>query len=101
MDDLVAFAEVVLGSAPLPPRSAHTWSITSATSSRGPDGYYLSAYRTTIDLLRQLAGARFAVWNRERTALVARYRLGSPLVSPDEELGPFPDAARTVRPGRR
>ena len=98
MDDLVAFAEVVLESAPLPPLERGYMVDHIRYQQPRADGYYLSAYRTTIDLLRKLAGARFAsVDIRERTALITRHRLGLPLVSPDEALGPYPDAARTVR----
>ena len=98
LDDLVAFGEAVVGSGPLSP--AERGFLIDHIQYRVPraDGYYLSAYRTTVRLLRQLGGVRFASLDIEkRRALVTRHRLGSRLVSPDENLGPFPDAARTVR----
>ena len=98
LDDLVAFGEVVVGSAPLSP--AARGFLIDHIQYRVPraDGYYLSAYRTTVHLLRQLAGARFASLDiGKRYALVTRHRLNSPILSPDEKLGRFPAAARTVR----
>jgi hypothetical protein len=98
LDDLVAFGEVVVGSGPLSP--AERGFLIDHIQYRVPraDGHYLSAYRTTVGLLRQLTGGRFASLDLEkRHALVTRHRLGSPLVWPDEKLGPFPDATRTAR----
>jgi len=39
-------------------------------------GYYVELYRTTVDLLRQLGGARFVMLDAaDRVALVSRHRL--------------------------
>ena len=86
LDDLVAFGEVVVGSAPLSP--AERGFLIDHIQYRVPraDGYYLSAYRTTVRLLRQLGGVRFASLDIEkRRALVTRHRLDSPLVSAGRE----------------
>src|SRR5262245_52742848 len=60
LDDLAAFGELVVGSAPLSP--AERGFLIDHIQYRQPqaDGYYLSAYRTTVRLLRNLAGVRFA-----------------------------------------
>ena len=86
LDDLAAFGEVVVGPGPLLPIEREFLI------------YHLKAYRLTVSLLKQLAGAPFASLDpARRQAIVARHRLDSPLASPDEDLGPFPEAARTVR----
>jgi hypothetical protein len=98
LDDLVAFGEVVVGSGPLSPLERGF--LIDHIQYRLPraDGHYFSAYRTTVGLLRRLAGVRFSSMDVEqRRALVTRYRLGTARVWPDEELGPFPDDVRTVR----
>ena len=67
----------------------------------GPAGgrLYLSAYRTTVVLLRRLAGARFASLDTEqRNELVTRYRLGSPRLSGRTRTSDrFPTMRATVR----
>jgi hypothetical protein len=98
LDDLVAFGEVVVGSGPLSPTERGFLIDHIRYRMSRPGDYYLEAYRSTVGLLKRLAGAPFAsVDLARRQALVARYRLDSPLISPDEDLGPFPEPARTVR----
>jgi hypothetical protein len=98
LDDLVAFGEVLVGPGPLSTRERgflvdHIRYRTSLASD-----YYLEAYRSTVGLLKRLAGAPFASLDLpRRQALVGRYRLDAPLASPDEDLGPFPEPTRTVR----
>src|SRR5262249_11750069 len=98
VDDLVAFAEVLVGSGTLSPTERGF--LIDHIQYRVPraDGYYLSAYRTTVNLLGRLAGASFASLDpSQRMALVTRYRLGSSRVWPDADLRPFPEDTRTVR----
>jgi len=98
LDDLVAFGEVVVGPGTLSP--IERGFLVDHIRYRAPraSGYYLSLYRTTTGLLGRLAGVRFSSLDvDQRNALVTRYRLSSSRVWPDEDLGPFPDDARTVR----
>jgi hypothetical protein len=98
LNDLVAFGEVVVGPGPLSP--IERGFLADHVRYRAPraSGYYLSLYRTTVGLLGRLAGARFSSLDvAQRNALVTRYRLSSSRVWPDEDLGPFPEDARTVR----
>lgn len=98
LDDLVAFAEVVVGPGPLSLGERGFLTDHIRYREGRASGYYLSLYRTTVSLLARLGGAGFSRLDAEqRTALVTRYRLGSPRVWPDEDLGPFPDDARVVR----
>jgi hypothetical protein len=61
-------------------------------------GYYVELYRTTIELLDQLAGARFSsLTPAARVTLIQQHRLGIADVRPDEPLGVLPDQARAVR----
>ena len=61
-------------------------------------GYYVELYRTTVDLLRQLGGARFGMLDAaDRVALVSRHRLAVADLRPGESLGAFPEDIRAVR----
>jgi hypothetical protein len=98
LDDLVAFAEIVVGAGPLSP--AERGFLVEHIEYRAGQGFgdYLSSYRTAIRLLARLAGMRFSRLDLGgRTALVTRHRLGVRQVWPDENLGPFADDARVVR----
>ena len=98
VEDLVAFAETVVGSGPLGLLERGFLADHIRHQVPRADGYYLAAYRTGVHLLTQLAGTRFAsLTTAQRYVLVTRHRLNLPLLKPDEPLGPFPEAARTVR----
>ena len=98
LDDLVAFAEVVVGPGPLSPIERGYLVEHIGYRAHRASGYYLSLYRTTVGLLNRLAEGRFSRLDLgQRNSLVTRHRLNSPRVWPDEDLGPFPDDARAVR----
>jgi hypothetical protein len=97
MEDLLAFAEILVEGRPLEPveRGYLTAHIEDRVA-RLPAS--LSLYRRTVTLLGRLAGTRFSALDRsERVALVAHHRLSSHDVRPGETLGPFPDDIRAVR----
>ena len=59
---------------------------------------YLELCRTTVSLLRRLAGRRFSSLDMtERIELMTRHRLNSTDVPPEDDLGPFADDTRAVR----
>ena len=63
------------------------------------DPEYLGLCRTTVSLLRGMAGRRFSSLDMtERIELMTRHRLNSPDAPPEGDLGPVADAARAVRP---
>jgi len=98
LEDLVAFAEVLVGDGPLSPveREYLVDHVERRTTQGG--GYYLELYRTTAGLLDSLAGARFSSLDlAQRGALITRHRLFSSAVRPEENLGPFPKETREVR----
>src|SRR5262249_31242917 len=96
IDDLVAYAEVLVGGQPLSPTERTDLGL-EIDARAGREIEYLTLYRTTARLLQRLSGGRFArLAFAERTALAARHRLSSDVL-PDEPLGAFPDEARLVR----
>lgn len=97
LDDLVAFAELLVEGRPLsPPERAHLVENIEERTARERD--YLALYQTTVSLLKRLAGRRFASLDvPRRIDLIQRHRLNSADVDPDEKLGPFADDVRAVR----
>jgi hypothetical protein len=96
-EDLIAFAEVLVEGRTLSPvaRAALSENVADRVA-RERDS--LDLYRTTVRLLRRLAGRRFASLEvAERIELMTRHRLNSPDVRPGEALGPFAEEARLVR----
>ena len=97
LEDLVAFAELLVEGRALSPveRDSLVGSITEHVA-REPD--YLEFCRTTVILLRRLAGRRFSSLDvTERFELMTRHRLNSADVPPGDDLGPFADATRAVQ----
>lgn len=97
LEELVAFAEVVLeGRALAPAEREYVVQHIEERTRRSPE--YFSLYRTTARTLERLAGRRAASLDlRERSEFVARHRLGDPRISPNEDLGPFAEQVRAVR----
>lgn len=97
MDDLVAFAEVLVGDGTLPlVERGYLVEHIEDRMRRSPG--YPSLYRTTVKTLERLAGRRFAsLETRERLEVIARHRLAVSEIWPDENLGRFPDAIRALR----
>ncbi len=99
LDDLLLFAEalVVGGNRALLP--AERRDLTEHVNYRvARDPYYLALYRTTLTVLAQLAGARFAALETARRVdVIARHRLGSTQVRPDEPPGLYADELREIR----
>jgi len=98
VEDLVAFAEALVGAAPLSrPEREHLVDHIEHRAKQG-SGYYLDLYRTTVHLLNRLAGARLSSLDLpRRAALMTRHRLMVSDVRPGERLGPFAEDARAVR----
>jgi hypothetical protein len=97
LNDLVAFAEILVGGASLSPIE-RGYLVDHIEDRVKQASGYLSFYRTTVSLLGRLAGARFSTLDAtQRLALMTRHRLNSSRVWPDEDLGPFPDDQRAVR----
>jgi hypothetical protein len=97
LEDLVAFAEPLVEGRPLSPveRDALVGSIAEHVA-RDPD--YLGLCRTTVSLLRLMAGRRFSsLTMTERIELMTRHRLNSPDAPPEDDRDPITDAARAVR----
>jgi hypothetical protein len=97
LEDLIAFAELLVEGRPLSPveRDPLVENITERTV-RERD--YLELCRTTVSLLRRLAGRRFSTLGAtERIELMTRHRLTSTDVRPEDDLGPFADDTRAVR----
>ena len=97
MDDLVAFAEVLVGDETLPlDERGYLVEHIEDRVKRRPG--YLSLYRTTVKTLERLAGRRFASREiRERLEVVARHRLSVSDILPGEDLGRFPVEVRALR----
>ncbi len=97
MEDLVAFAEVLVeGRTLAPAERGYLVEHIEDRTRRSPE--YLSLYRTTARTLERLAGRRVASLEiRERIELVARHRLGDPRVLPGEDLGPLAEEVRALR----
>jgi hypothetical protein len=98
LEDLVAFAEVLVEGRPLSPAERrHLVDHIAARTTQG-SGYYPSLYRTTVRFLGRLAGARFSSLDvAQRIALMTRHRFASSALQPGEHLGAFPEDARAVR----
>ena len=97
LEDLVAFAELLVEGRALSPveRDSLVASIAEHIA-REPE--YLGLCRTTVSLLRGMAGRRFSSLDMtERIELMTRHRLNSPDAPPEGDLGPVADAARAVR----
>lgn len=97
LEDLIAFAELVVEGRALAPveRDSLVENIVERTA-RERD--YLELCRTTVGLLQRLAGRRFStLGGAERVELMTRHRLDSTDVRPEEDLGLFPDDMRLVR----
>jgi len=98
VENLVRFAEVLVGDSPLSrvERDDLVDHIERRTKQGG--GYYLELYRKTARLLDRLARARFSSLGfTQRVALITRHRIFSSDVRPGENLGAFPDDTREVR----
>ena len=97
MEDLIAFAEVLVEGRTLTPAERGSLVEHIEERTRRTQGH-LSIYRTTVSTLERLGGRRFASLEiRERIQLVARHRLAAAEVWPGEDLGPFPKEMRTLR----
>jgi hypothetical protein len=97
LDDLMAFAGLVVEgrSLSLVERAAFV-GVVEARTDRGGDS--IALYRATVRLLERLAGRRFSTLDvPARLELIARYRLGSSHVRPDDDFGPYADDMRRVR----
>jgi len=97
LEDLVSFAGVLVEGRILSPIEAgNLVDHVQGRVTREPN--YLSIYRRAVMLVNRLAGGRLSSLSiDQRVELVSRYRLISAPVSPDENLGPFPDEALNVR----
>jgi hypothetical protein len=98
IDDVLAFAEVLVGDRPLTTAERDALHQHVQRRLRQGSGYYVELYRTTAALLTRLAGGPFSTLGLEaRIALVARQRLGVASVPPGETLGAFAEEVREVR----
>lgn len=97
MEDLVAFAEVLVeGRTLAPAERGYLVEHIEDRTKRHPE--YLPLYRETVRTLDHLAGRRVASLGiQERNDLVARHRLAATEVWPGENLGPLPEQMRTLR----
>jgi hypothetical protein len=87
IEDLLAFAEVVVGGGSLP-ADGRSYLVDHIQQRARPGEYYLGLYRTAATLLGRLAGARFSTLEvDQRIALVTRHQL----VLTDERKGDSPD----------
>jgi hypothetical protein len=96
LDDLVAFAELLVEGRPLSAVERETLiGEIEARTTREPD---LALYRTTVRLLERLAERRFSSLDLSaRLDVMTRHRLASSIVRPDEQLGPYAEDVREVR----
>jgi hypothetical protein len=98
IEDLLAFGELMVEGETLSPVERRYLADHIEDQLQQESGYYVSLYLTTVEYLAKLAGVRFSELDLDqRIALVARHRLMSPRVLPDEDLGPFPEDVRAVR----
>jgi len=98
IDDLIAFAEVLVEGRPLSAdeRKVLVDHIEYRITQGG--GYYLELYRTTAQLVNRLARAQFSSLDvAGRIAVMTRNRLTSPNVLPEEQRGGISDDTRAVR----
>jgi hypothetical protein len=97
LDDLTAFAELLVEGRTLSPIERHHL-VENIEERVAREQDYLVLYRTTVSLLKRLAGRRFSTLDLpQRLQLITRHRLDSSDVRPGEDLGPFPDDMRAVR----
>jgi hypothetical protein len=97
LEDLVAFAELLVEGRALSPVERDSL-IRSIAEHIAREPEYLGLCRTTVSLLRGMAGRRFSSLDMtERIELMTRHRLNSPDAPPEGDLGPVADAARAVR----
>jgi hypothetical protein len=98
IEDLLAFGELVVEGRIVSPVERRYLADHIEDRSQQELGYYVSLYLTTVKCLAKLAGARFSELDLDqRLALIARHRLMSSRVLPDEDLGLFPEDVRAVR----
>jgi hypothetical protein len=98
IEDLVAFGEVLVASEPLRPEDRASFMEYLEIRSTQGGGYYRSLYRTTVSLLRRLAGTQFSdLEMARRMDLVGRHRLNVLELAAREDLGRFPEEVREVR----
>ena len=98
VQDLVAFAEVLVGGEALPTveRGYLVDHVQQQVAAGGEHDAEL--YLTTVRVLTRLAGSRFASLDlAERRALAARHRLGASIIRPDESPEALRGDVRTVR----
>jgi hypothetical protein len=97
LEDLVAFAEVLVEGRALSPVEGDSLA-RSITEHIERDQDHLGLCRTTVSLLRRMAGRRFSsLTMTERIELMTRHRLNAPDAPPEDDRDPFADAARAVR----
>jgi hypothetical protein len=97
LDDLIAFAELLVEGRTLSPIERHHL-VENIEERIAREQDYFALYRTTVRLLERLAGRRFSSLDLpQRVQLITRHRLHSTDVRPGEDLGRFPDEMRAVR----
>jgi len=97
LEDLVAFAEVLVeGRTLTPAERGYLLEHIEDRTTRTPA--YLSLYRAAVSTLDRLGGRRVASLEvQERIELVVRHRLAASEVRPEEDLGSFPEQTRSLR----
>ena len=97
LEDLVAFAEVLVeGRALSPDERRHL--VEHVETRIRLNAWYLTLYRTSIASINQVAGGRVSALDLDaRTAVLLRHRLTAAAIAPDEDLGPLAEQVRTVR----
>jgi hypothetical protein len=97
MDDLVAFAEILLEGRPLSAEERGHLVAHIETRIR-LNSWYLTLYRTSVAYVNQVAGTRVSTLDvAERTALLTRHHLLSATIGVDEDPAGLPDPARDLR----
>jgi hypothetical protein len=97
LEDLIAFGEVLVQGRALSPVERDSL-VGSIREHIARDQDYLGLCRTTISLLRRVAGGRFSSLNMiERVELIARLRLDSQDTPAEDHRGLLADAAHAVR----
>lgn len=97
LDDLVAFAEIVVNEGPLA-AGDRRYLAEHVQDRASRSRHVLDQYRTAVELLGRLGGARFSSLDpARRLDLVTRHRLAIPEVRPDERLGEHAREIEIVR----
>jgi hypothetical protein len=97
LEDLVAFAEVLVEGRGLSPDERRHLVDHVETRIR-LNAWYQALYRASVAYLNQLAGARLSTLDVDaRIALLTRHRLMSSAIAPDEDLGPLAEQVRQLR----